>query len=101
LKNILNIPLSYIFDINNIKILSLKKELTKKYGYSKILSMVLLCINVRLKTRYPLIRFDLSDKNKEIPIFDQFYIDFNALVYQCIRVYSFINISGKQLFLKK
>lgn len=33
-----------------------------------------------------MIRVDLSDINKERPIFDNFYIDFNALVYQCIRV---------------
>jgi 5'-3' exonuclease len=48
---------------------------------------MVLPISLRLKGRYPMIRFDLTDSNKETPIFDNFYIDFNALVYQCIRVH--------------
>jgi len=40
----------------------------------------------RLKGKYPLIRMDLTDTDKQLPIFDNFYIDFNALVYQCIKV---------------
>lgn len=39
-----------------------------------------------LKGRYPLIRFDLADPAHQTPNFDNMYIDFNALVYQCIRV---------------
>ena len=41
---------------------------------------------LRLKDRYPMIRYDMADSGKEKPIFDNFYIDFNAIVYQCIRV---------------
>lgn len=47
---------------------------------------MVLPFRLRLKGRYPLIRFDLSDGGKERPCFDNLYVDFNALVYQCIRV---------------
>jgi 5'-3' exonuclease len=35
-----------------------------------------------------MLRLDLTDSGKQIPIFDNLFIDFNALIYQCIRVNS-------------
>jgi hypothetical protein len=56
-----------------------------KDGHSALLPVVPLS-PLRLKGRYPLIRFDMADSGKQRPSFDNLYIDFNALVYQCIRV---------------
>jgi 5'-3' exonuclease len=35
-----------------------------------------------------MLRLDLSDTGRQIPNFDNLFIDFNALIYQCIRVNS-------------
>lgn len=40
----------------------------------------------RLRTRYPLIRMDLIDANKQAPIIDNLYLDFNGIVYRCLSV---------------
>lgn len=39
----------------------------------------------RLRKRYPLILYNVKDESKERPIFDNFYIDFNALIYRCVK----------------
>ena len=40
----------------------------------------------RLKNRYPQIRMDLKDTTKQLPLIDNLYLDFNGLIYRCIRV---------------
>lgn len=42
--------------------------------------------SLRLKKRYPLIKIKLEDEAREIPIVDNMFIDFNALIYRCVRV---------------
>jgi 5'-3' exonuclease len=57
-------------------------------------------INYRLRTRYPQIRMDLTDSNKQIPIIDNLYLDFNGIVYRCIAVSYFLFL-GFLVFLEK
>lgn len=45
-----------------------------------------LSIYIRLRSRYPLIRMDLTDPNKQAPIIDNLYLDFNGIVYRCLSV---------------
>jgi 5'-3' exonuclease len=42
--------------------------------------------NFRLRNRYPQIRMDLGDPNKQVPIIDNLYLDFNGIVYRCLNV---------------
>lgn len=57
-------------------------------------------IYIRLRSRYPLIRMDLTDPNKQAPIIDNLYLDFNGIVYRCLSV-SFINNLGLLMFLEE
>lgn len=40
----------------------------------------------RLRNRYPQIRMDLTDANKQVPIIDNLYLDFNGIIYRCLSV---------------
>ena len=40
----------------------------------------------RLRSRYPQIRLDLTDSNKQVPIIDNLYLDFNGIIYRCLSV---------------
>ena len=60
-------------------------ELIKDFnGYPKILPMVL-SPSLRLRNRYPQIRIDLTDNDRQVPAIDNLYLDFNGMVYRCLR----------------
>ena len=53
-------------------------------GYPKILPMVIY-LWLRLRNRYPQIRIDLTDNDRQVPAIDNLYLDFNGMVYRCLR----------------
>ena len=43
------------------------------------------CPLFRLRNRYPQIRIDLTDNDRQVPVIDNLYLDFNGMVYRCLR----------------
>ena len=56
---------------------------------------------IRLRNRYPQIRMDLTDSNKQVPIIDNLYLDFNGIVYRCLSVNILVIALGLLVLLEK